>query len=255
MGLREYHRKRDFSITPEPRGEEGQEKTREDRSFCIQKHAATRLHYDFRLEMESVLKSWAVPKGPSLDPADKRLAMQTEDHPIEYGDFEGSIPEGQYVGGTVRVWDRGTWEPLEDPHQGLRKGSLKFELHGVKLQGKWALVRIKGRDAREESRTWLLIKERDESVRSSKFDDITKERPESVATGRTLEQIAADRDRVWNSNREERGEVRGPAARAARVARTKTAAASRSRAAAPAAPAAPPARPASTRQALAQAAP
>ena len=251
MGLREYHRKRDFSITPEPRGEEGQEKTREDRSFCIQKHAATRLHYDFRLEMESVLKSWAVPKGPSLDPADKRLAMQTEDHPIEYGDFEGIIPEGQYGGGTVLLWDRGTWEPLEDPHQGLRKGSLKFELHGVKLQGKWALVRIKGRDAREEGRTWLLIKERDEFVRSSKVYDITKERPESVATGRTLEQIAADRDRVWNSNREERGEVRGPAARAARVARTKTAAASRSRAPAPAAPAA---RPASTRKDLAAAA-
>jgi bifunctional non-homologous end joining protein LigD len=219
MGLREYHRKRDFSITPEPRGEEGK---RDGRSFCIQKHAATRLHYDFRLEMEGVLKSWAVPKGPSLDPTDKRLAMQTEDHPIDYGDFEGIIPEGQYGGGTVLLWDRGTWEPLENPHEGLRKGSLKFAMHGEKLQGKWALVRIKGRDAREEGRTWLLIKERDEQVRSNKVYDITEDRPESVSTGRTLDQIAADRDRVWNSNREERGEVRGPAARAARVARTKT---------------------------------
>ena len=143
MGLREYHRKRDFAITPEPKGAEPKAS---GRSYCIQKHAATRLHYDFRLEMEGVLKSWAVPKGPSLDPADKRLAMQTEDHPIEYGDFEGIIPKGQYGGGTVLLWDRGTWEPLEDPHQGLRKGALKFRLDGEKLQGKWTLVKIKGRD-------------------------------------------------------------------------------------------------------------
>src|SRR5882672_9335033 len=139
MGLREYHRKRDFAITPEPRGEE---KERDGRSFVIQKHAATRLHYDFRLEMEGVLKSWAVPKGPSLDPADKRLAMQTEDHPIEYGGFEGIIPAGQYGGGTVLLWDRGTWEPIEDPHEGLRKGNLKFRLNGEKLRGGFALVKI-----------------------------------------------------------------------------------------------------------------
>ena len=218
MGLREYHRKRDFAITPEPKGEEGK---RDGRSFCIQKHAASRLHYDFRLEMEGVLKSWAVPKGPSLDPADKRLAMMTEDHPIDYGDFEGIIPEGQYGGGTVVLWDRGTWEPLEDPHQGLRKGALKFRLDGEKLQGKWTLVRIKGKDPREEGKTWLLIKERDELVRSSKVYDITKDRPESVSTGRTLEQIAADRDRVWNSNRGMAAELRAGSARAARVARTK----------------------------------
>ena len=128
----------------------GEESKREGRSFVIQKHAATRLHYDFRLEMEGVLKSWAVPKGPSLDPADKRLAMMTEDHPVDYGDFEGIIPAGQYGGGTVLLWDRGTWEPLEDPHQGLRKGALKFRLDGEKLRGGWTLVKIKGRDARDD---------------------------------------------------------------------------------------------------------
>jgi bifunctional non-homologous end joining protein LigD len=233
MGLREYHRKRDFAITPEPKGEESK---RKGRSFVIQKHAASRLHYDFRLEMEGVLKSWAVPKGPSLDPADKRLAMMTEDHPIDYGDFEGIIPEGQYGGGTVVLWDQGTWEPLEDPHEGLRKGALKFRLDGKKLKGKWTLVRIKGRDPREEGKTWLLIKERDEFVRSSKVYDITKDRPESVTTGRTLEQIAADRDRVWNSNRGMAAEARARSPRAARVARadpkTKTPAPPRARPAA-----------------------
>jgi len=194
MGLQDYHRKRDFGITPEPRGKE---KKKEGRSFVIQKHAATRLHYDFRLEMEGVLKSWAVPKGPSLDPKDKRLAMMTEDHPVEYGGFEGIIPAGQYGGGTVLLWDRGTWEPIEDPHAGLRKGNLKFRLNGEKLHGGFALVKIKGRDARDSEKTWLLIKERDEFVRPGY--DITEARPESVTTGRTLEQIAADRDRIWDS--------------------------------------------------------
>ncbi len=194
MGLKEYYRKRDFAITPEPRGEE---KKKEGRSFVIQKHAATRLHYDFRLEMEGVLKSWAVPKGPSLDPKDKRLAMMTEDHPVEYGDFEGIIPKGQYGGGTVLLWDHGTWEPIEDPHAGLRKGNLKFRLKGEKLHGGFALVKIKGRDARDSEKTWLLIKEKDEFVRPGY--DITAARPESVTTGRSMEEIAADRDRVWDS--------------------------------------------------------
>jgi DNA ligase D-like protein (predicted 3'-phosphoesterase) len=194
MGLKEYHRKRDFGITPEPKGKE---KKKSGRSFVIQKHAATRLHYDFRLEMEGVLKSWAVPKGPSLDPKDKRLAMMTEDHPVEYGGFEGIIPQGQYGGGTVLLWDRGTWEPIEDPHAGLRKGNLKFRLNGEKLHGGFALVKIKGRDARDSEKTWLLIKEKDEFVRPGY--DITEARPESVTTGRTLEQIAADRDRIWDS--------------------------------------------------------
>jgi len=207
MGLKEYYRKRDFGITPEPRGKE---KKAKGRSFVIQKHAATRLHYDFRLEMEGVLKSWAVPKGPSLDPKDKRLAMMTEDHPVEYGGFEGIIPKGQYGGGTVLLWDRGTWEPIEDPHAGLRKGNLKFRLNGEKLQGGFALVKIKGRDARDSEKTWLLIKEKDEFVRPGY--DITEARPESVATGRTLEQIAADRDRIWDSGV---GEVKVNKAKAA----------------------------------------
>jgi bifunctional non-homologous end joining protein LigD len=230
MGLREYHRKRDFAVTPEPKGTE---QKREGRSFCVQKHAATRLHYDFRLEMEGVLKSWAVPKGPSFDPADKRLAMQTEDHPVEYGDFEGIIPEGEYGGGTVVLWDRGTWEPIGDPHQGLRAGALKFRLEGVKLQGRWTLVKIKGRDARDDAKSWLLIKERDDLARPSAQYDVTSARPESVLTGRTLEVVAADRDRVWHSNRPASGEVEGRTARAARVARTKPASPARTRAAAP----------------------
>src|SRR5262249_18765926 len=146
------------------------------------------------------------------------------------GDFEGIIPEGQYGGGTVLLWDRGAGGPLENPHEGLRQGSMKFELPRAKLPGKGGLGRVKGRDARGEGRAWLLIKERDDQVRSNKVYDVTQDRAESVSTGRTLEQIAADRDRVWNSNREERGEVRGPAARAARVARTKTSPAAPSRA-------------------------
>jgi bifunctional non-homologous end joining protein LigD len=212
MGLREYHKKRDFSITPEPRGEVGQG---EGRSYCIQKHAATRLHYDFRLELEGVLKSWAVPKGPSYDPADKRLAMQTEDHPLDYGDFEGIIPEGEYGGGTVVLWDRGTWEPVGNPHEGFHKGSLKFVVHGEKLKGRWTLVKIKGRDSRDAEKSWLLIKERDEYARPASQYSVVDERPESVATGRTLEQIAAARDKVWHSNRSYEGgsEARSAAAR------------------------------------------
>jgi bifunctional non-homologous end joining protein LigD len=233
MGLKEYHRKRDFAITPEPKGTEG---TSEGRSFVIQKHAASHLHYDFRLEMEGVLKSWAVPKGPSLDPADKRLAMMTEDHPIDYGDFEGIIPEGQYGGGTVLLWDQGTWEPVEDPHKGLRAGSLKFRLDGKKLQGRWTLVKIKGRDARDDAKSWLLIKERDDQVRSSKVYSVTEARPESVTTGRTLEQIAADRDRVWNSNRGMAAEARARTAAPVSRSTRSTAAARVARAQAPARP-------------------
>ena len=139
--LREYRKKRDFSRTPEPEGGSAAG-GRSDRTFVIQKHAATRLHYDFRLELEGTLKSWAVPKGPSLDPLERRLAMHVEDHPIEYGSFEGIIPKGEYGGGTVLLWDRGTWEPEEDPHKGYHAGSLKFTLHGEKLKGSWALVRI-----------------------------------------------------------------------------------------------------------------
>jgi bifunctional non-homologous end joining protein LigD len=210
MGLDEYNRKRNFTITREPRGEaaEGAGKstsTLRARQFVIQKHAATRLHYDFRLELEGVLKSWSVPKGPSLDPKVKRLAMQTEDHPMAYADFEGIIPKGQYGGGTVLLWDRGTWEPLEgDPHQEFAAGNLKFRLKGTKLHGGFALIRIKPRGERRsdgDGRSWLLIKERDADVRDEAAGSITDDRPESVATHRLLEEIAADRSHVWHSNR------------------------------------------------------
>lgn len=210
--LDEYNRKRDFKKTPEPPGTPA---ARTDGfSFCIQKHAATRLHYDFRLELDGVLKSWAVPKGPSYDTADKRLAMRTEDHPLDYGGFEGVIPEDQYGGGTVLLWDRGTWEPIEEPHQGFAKGALKFRLHGEKLQGAWTLVKIKSRDPKEAEKTWLLIKERDAKVRPASKYDVIEARPESVLSGRDMDQIAADRDRVWSSGE---GELKTK-----RAAKTKT---------------------------------
>src|SRR5687767_3651082 len=142
--LSDYKKKRHFKKTPEPGPEKKTSET--GRLFVVQKHRASHLHYDFRLESDGVLKSWAVPKGPSLDPRERRLAMQTEDHPIDYGGFEGIIPEGQYGGGTVMVWDRGTWEPEGDPGAGLRRGALKFSLNGRKLRGRWALVRMKPRE-------------------------------------------------------------------------------------------------------------
>ena len=149
MGLTEYKKKRNFRATPEP---EGKVKKAKGNSFVIQKHAATRLHYDFRLEMEGVLRSWAVPKGPSLDPGEKRLAVHVEDHPIDYGGFEGIIPKGQYGGGTVLLWDRGTWTPAgHDPVAAYKKGNLKFRLDGEKLHGGWALVRMGGRNQEEGS--------------------------------------------------------------------------------------------------------
>jgi len=185
--LAEYKAKRDFGKTPEPGPKRAKAK---GNSFVIQKHAARRTHFDFRLEHDGVLKSWAVTKGPSLDPADKRLAMQTEDHPVEYGGFEGVIPKGEYGGGTVLLWDQGTWEPIGDPREGLRKGKLEFLLHGKKLRGSWTLVRIRGRDAREGGKTWLLMKHRDVEVRPASEYDITEDRPESVATGRAMDEIA-----------------------------------------------------------------
>jgi bifunctional non-homologous end joining protein LigD len=202
MGLREYRRKRDFKKTPEPAGHVAEAPRETGRSYLIQKHAASRLHYDFRLELEGVLKSWAVPKGPSLDPADKRLAMHVEDHPLEYGQFEGIIPKGQYGGGTVLLWDRGTWEPIGDPHKSYRAGALKFTLKGEKLRGGWALVKIGGRKKNGDDRSWLLIKERDREARPGRGGSIVATEPNSVATGRTIEQIAAAEDRVWHSDRD-----------------------------------------------------
>ena len=199
MGLAKYHAKRDFSKTPEPKGKARRSKRR-GLLYVIQKHAASRMHYDFRLEHDGVLLSWAVPKGPSFDTHDKRLAVHVEDHPIEYGDFEGIIPRGEYGGGSVMLWDRGTWEPLGDIDTMYREGKLKFLVRGEKLQGAWTLVRMGGRTG-EEGKNWLLIKERDEHVRPIAELDIVEDQPNSVVTGRTMAEIAADQDTVWHSGK------------------------------------------------------
>jgi bifunctional non-homologous end joining protein LigD len=216
MGLNEYRRKRDFQKTPEPRGKRAARPPAR-LAFVVQKHDASRLHYDFRLELHGVLKSWAVPKGPDLDPANKRLAMQVEDHPLDYGGFEGIIPQGEYGGGTVMLWDKGVWEPIGDPAQGFKEGHLKFILRGEKLQGAWMLVRKGGRRAEEGERRWFLFKERDEFARPG--ESITEEMPLSVTTGRNLDEIAAQSDRVWGSAGEvpkkNRKTARKPATQAA----------------------------------------
>jgi bifunctional non-homologous end joining protein LigD len=177
MPLDDYRRKRDFRRTPEPAGKAAPGK---GGRFVVQRHAARRLHYDFRLELDGVLKSWAVPKGPSLDPAEKRLAVHVEDHPLEYGNFEGTIPAGEYGAGEVVLWDRGRWDPVGDPDEGYRRGKLKFTLHGDKLRGGWTLARMGGRSG-EGGKNWLLLKERDVEAREATAGDIVAERPESVA--------------------------------------------------------------------------
>jgi bifunctional non-homologous end joining protein LigD len=170
--LGRYREMRDFSVTPEPRGRSPAARKKKQLRYYIQRHAATRLHYDFRLELDGVLKSWAVPKGPSFDPADKRLAVQTEDHPLDYGEFEGVIPERHYGAGDVLLWDRGVWTPEDrDALEALRKGRLHFRLDGEKLRGSWILTRMKNDE-------WLLIKRHDETARSG--FDVVRERPESV---------------------------------------------------------------------------
>jgi len=194
--LAKYKAKRDFELTDEPSDKSKLKTTGHD--FVIQKHAARRLHYDFRLELDGVLLSWSVPKGPSLDPGDRRLAVRTEDHPLAYADFEGTIPKGQYGGGTVVVWDRGTWQPEGDARKGLEKGRLSFSLAGEKLHGKWHLVRTRG-DGKAE--TWLLFKSKDEAANDKL--DITESKPASVVTGRTIEQVAEAQDRVWSSAKPE----------------------------------------------------
>ena len=189
MALEPYNRRRDFEATSEPRGEVRRSKAGD--SYLIQKHAARRLHYDLRLELEGVLLSWAVTKGPSLVPGEKRLAVQTEDHPLDYGDFEGTIPKGEYGGGTVVLWDRGRWKPLGDPKKGLSKGHLEFEIEGEKLGGRWHLVRM-AQKPREKKDNWLLIKGDDEFARDEGGPEIVDERPDSVKTGRTVEEIAGE---------------------------------------------------------------
>ncbi|MFG0330684.1 MAG: DNA ligase D [Phycisphaerales bacterium] len=192
-----YRAKRRFDRTPEPEGSEDDGAS--GHSFVVQKHAASRLHFDFRLELDGTLKSWAVPKGPSLDPGDRRLAVHVEDHPLSYGGFEGVIPPNEYGGGTVMLWDRGKWEPLEDPKKGYKKGKLKFILHGARLGGYWSLVRISARDSADN---WLLIKGDDEAANPGDGEALVRSEVTSIDSGRTMEEIAADEDRVWTRDGE-----------------------------------------------------
>src|SRR5215212_1564764 len=185
--LRTYWKKRDFGKSTEPRGKTGRNK---GFGYVIQKHDATRLHYDLRLELDGVMLSWAVTKGPSMVPGEKRLAIHTEDHPIDYNTFEGTIPKGEYGGGTVMVWDRGRWIPEGDPRAAYRKGHLIFRLEGEKLQGSWHLVRMRKKPG-DRQEPWLLIKREDETARSPRDPDILEELPLSVVTGRSLDEIAA----------------------------------------------------------------
>src|SRR4030088_2366278 len=197
MGLTEYKRKRDFGRTVEPKAGKPLPKAVKGASrFVIQKHDASRLHYDFRLEMDGVLKSWAVPKGLPWKKGEKHLAVEVEDHPVEYADFEGIIPKGQYGGGTVMVWDRGNYYVYgEQPLESLRKGRLHLVLDGEKAKGEWALIRIR---SDQEKNQWLLLKA------GSSIKPISKKRDDqSVKTGRTMKQIASDRDAEWESNRRE----------------------------------------------------
>jgi bifunctional non-homologous end joining protein LigD len=210
MPLDDYRKKRDFTKSPEPKGKSKAPRSRDKaRFFCVQKHLASHLHYDLRLEHNGVLLSWAVPKGPALDPAIKRLAMHVEDHPLEYGEFEGVIPEG-YGAGIVMLWDRGTWTPqVDDVDAALKKGDLKFTLDGFKLRGSWVLVRTSGRyGARSQSRdgdarSWLLIKHRDEWAGEL---DIQEFAPRSVKSDGDFEDIlAGDNPDIWQTNRPVKG--------------------------------------------------
>jgi bifunctional non-homologous end joining protein LigD len=197
--LKTYRAKRDFSRTREPEG--ARVRSGKRLSYVIQKHAARRLHYDFRLEWKGALMSWAVPKGPSENPNDKRLAVHVEDHPVAYGTFEGTIPEGEYGAGTVMLWDRGWWEPHENPDAAMKRGKLGFTLHGDRLKGDWALVRLRARSKKDKD-NWLLIKEKDDLVRTKGKLSVDVEK-DSVASGREMEEIAKGK-KVWHSNRSKR---------------------------------------------------
>ncbi len=208
MGLEKYRQKRDFSRTSEPSGKVQRKK---GWSFVVQKHAASRLHYDFRLELDGLLKSWSIPKGPSADSSVKRLAVETEDHPVEYGSFEGIIPQGEYGGGTVLLWDRGTWTPVGDPQTGLRKGKLDFELHGERLSGLYTLVRMNAREGARERVNWLLWKRRD-GLEHTDEASLTELHTTSVESGRTLEEIASavgQAKKIWESGRVRSAEGKG----------------------------------------------
>ncbi len=209
MGLQVYRKKRKFDVTPEPRGQAARGK---GNWFVVQKHAARRLHYDLRLELDGVMKSWAVTRGPSLVPGEKRLAVHVEDHPIEYNSFEGTIPQGQYGGGTVMIWDRGRWYPEGDAHKGYAKGHLDFTLEGEKLRGRWHLVRMNRRTG-ETKEPWLLLKARDEEARAANDPDILEDEPLSVVSGRSISEIAEGkgRKRVWHSNRSAKENVKAGA--------------------------------------------
>ena len=202
--LSEYLSKRDFSKTAEPTGGAAKKKAGKKLDFVIQKHAATNLHYDLRLELDGVMKSWAVPKGPAADPSLKRLAMQVEDHPIEYNTFEGTIPKGEYGGGTVMLWDQGWYAPEkgegeEAVREGLKKGDLKVVFHGKRMKGSWVLVRTRGWGSSQKP-SWLLIKHRDDHVEEG--DSLIERFTTSVVSRRTMEQIGgAPKPRVWHSNR------------------------------------------------------
>jgi bifunctional non-homologous end joining protein LigD len=222
--LTEYRKKRDFTITSEPSGEGGV--AHNTRRFVVQKHAATRLHYDLRLELEGVYKSWAVTKVPSLDPAVRRLAVEVEDHPLDYGTFEGTIPKGQYGGGTVLLWDNGSWTPQTDEPaaQALADGHLKFELSGQRLKGRWALVRMRDEEARRGRKVrhnWLLIKEKDAVARPGDADSLLSQ-VTSAKTGRTMDEIAAGKPARKNPPRRPASPARKKAAAKPRAKRVRS---------------------------------
>jgi bifunctional non-homologous end joining protein LigD len=219
-----YNRKRDFGVTPEPPGRIGKNAGKK-RRFVVQRHAATRLHFDLRLELDGVYKSWAVTKVPSLDPATRRLAVEVEDHPLDYGTFEGTIPKGEYGGGTVQLWDQGSWRPQStgDPERDLKRGNLKVCFEGKRMHGGWVLIRLRDRDSGFRSNprhNWLLIKETDEYAQPGKPDALASE-VTSVKSGRTLEEIASRSRNVWHSNRGDGASEPEPKPRAA-AKRTKT---------------------------------